>query len=335
LDIEGFVSINDIASGPGLLRGIADNPHGMGFFDEVTSLFRRATTKGGSDTIADGKSDALLDIYSRSGQTLKKSYGDKKNTIVINNPCFSLLGNATPAIFDAIQLKDFETGLMQRFDFWTYDGPILPKKLCNNQYYKKTREFIQRLNEIMQTRPPEINVATLVQGVPLQATDKAMIHIDEYSRYIVEMANKEESSGMVGIMSRKFDLSLKYALIHHAASRKPERLFSAVDEDDIRYGIMIAELLAGWKMNVLTGKVVSGDFHRDCEIFKDAIKKVVQRGKKNPTFKLLADRKVNLKNWDKKYSQSIIDVLKKRGEIITRELNGTTRYYLPKEYKND
>ena len=53
LDIENFISLNDIASGAGLWRAIADNPQGMGFFDEVTSLFQRNNNKGGVDMVAE------------------------------------------------------------------------------------------------------------------------------------------------------------------------------------------------------------------------------------------------------------------------------------------
>ena len=38
-----------------------------------------------------------------------------------------MTGNATPVIFDSIRQEDFETGMMQRFDFFCYDGLILER----------------------------------------------------------------------------------------------------------------------------------------------------------------------------------------------------------------
>lgn len=333
LDIDGFVSCNDVASGPGLWRAIAENPLGMGFFDEISSIFQRSSAKGGIDIVVEGKINALLDVYSRSGQSFKKGYGDAKNSITINNPCFSLIGNATPTIFEAIQLKDFETGLMQRFDFWFYDGDIKEKALLlDGSYFEKTVVWIEELRKRVQFNPPQTTLADLIKGcVKLEATPRALVFIREYSSYITEEANKAESDGMVGFMSRRFDLSLKYALIHHAATTKIEKLQSPVSEKDIQYGILMAEMLGGWKTNVLGGKVVSGDFHRDCEIFKAAIKAAVKSGKRKPTFKILMTRKAQLKNWNPKYSEIIINVLKKRGEIITKEGPKSTQYFLPKE----
>jgi hypothetical protein len=126
LNIPDFISMNDAASGPGIWRAVSLNPRGMGLFDEITGIFLRNNAKGGMDLIAEGKILALMDLYSRSGQSFKKVFGDVKNAIEINFPCVSILGNATPNIFDSIKLKDFESGLMQRFDFWMYDGKIKP-----------------------------------------------------------------------------------------------------------------------------------------------------------------------------------------------------------------
>lgn len=333
LDIDRFISVNEIASGAGLWRILADNPQGMGFFDEVTSLFQRNNSKGGVDTIAEGKSGALLDIFSRSGETFIKAFGDKKNNITITNPCFSLLGNATPTIFDAIQMRDFETGLMQRFDFWMYDGEIKPKPLLiNSQYYQKTKDFIGDLRDIMLLEKPDQGLAGLIKGcVELDATPDAIDYIQEYSEYIIEEANKAGSDGLKGFMSRRFDLALKYALIHHGAMAGKKGLFLPINYADIKYGVLIAEMLGGWKSHILTGKVTSGDFHKDCETFKDAIRAAVKSGKSKPTFALLATRRVQLKNWPEKYSESIISVLRKRGEIITKEGRKSTQYFLPKK----
>ena len=176
----------------------------------------------------------------------------------------------------------------------------------------------------------------LKECVALQATKAAMILIKEYSAYTIEEGNKAEGDGMKGFVSRRFDLAFKYALIHHASVLcEPKHLFAPITAKDFEYGILIAEMLAGWKIHVLAGKVVSGDFHRDCEVFKDAILSALKNGRKSPSFSVLAARRPQLKNWPPKHSEAVINVLKKRGEIITKEIKATTRYYLPKDVNND
>lgn len=337
LDIPDFVSMNDAASGPGIWRAVSENPQGMGFFDEVSSIFIRHT-RGGVDTTAEGKITTMLDLYSRSGEDFTKVFGDSKNSLHIQNPCVSMIGNATPTIFDAIQLKDFETGLMQRFDFWSYDGPIKEKPLLiGSNYFQKTKIFIRELQRIMSARPvvPEMEtLATLIKGcVDLKATKKAITKIKEYSKFITEESNKADSEGEIGFISRRFDLSLKYALIHHAAVNGAEGVFDEISLEDVTWGIQVAEMISGWKLRVLSTKVVSGDFHRDCEVFKEAVRSAIKAGRK-PSFSYMASRRTKLKDWQIKYSESIIGVLKKRGEIIIKEgSRGTTLYYLPKNYE--
>jgi len=331
LDIPEFVSMNDVASGPGVWRAVSENPTGMGLFDEVSSLFMRANSKGGIDIIAEAKSNALMDLYSRSGQSFKKTFGDSKNNIMIDYPCVSIIGNATPTIFEAIQLRDFETGLMQRFDFWMYSGKIKPKPLIiGSSYVEKTKRWIFELKKLMDVKPEVETLASLIkETVELTAHEIALTRIREYSDHIVSEANKADSDGAVGFISRRFDLSLKYALIHHA-SKGADNIYSPITIDDIDWGILVAEMLSGWKVKILHSKVVSGEFHQHCEMFKSAIYSATKNSRK-PNFRNLSMRKAGLKNWQPKYAENIISVLKKRGEIVTKEFNGSTLYYLPKE----
>lgn len=331
LDIDNFISVNDVASGPGLWRIVAENPLGMGMFDEITSIFQRNNLKGGVDMIAEGKVAAFMEIYSRSGESFIKGFGDIKNKLVVNNLCFSLIGNATPTIFDAIQLKDFETGLMQRFDFWVYDGKIKPKSLfIDNNYSLKIKVFIDKLKKITELPLPDEKLTTLIKGcIDLGATPNAINCLREYSEHITIEGNKQQTGGLVGFISRKFDLCLKYALIHHVSSEEIKNIFQDVNKIDIQYGILIAEMLGGWKSHVLSDKVVSGDFHKSCEIFKESIKAALRAGR-TPTFAYLTSRRTELKNWSEPYSDMILNVLKKRGEIITKEGKKSTQYYLPK-----
>ena len=330
LDIENFISMHDAASGPGIWRAVSETPQGMGMFDEISSLFIRH----GNDQVSDGKINTLLDLYSRSGEDFKRVFGDSKNSIHIHNPCVSIIGNATPTIFDAIQLKDFDTGLMQRFDFWVYDGPIKKKPLLiGSNYFENTKSFIRELQRIMQSIPEEQStLAELIKGcVELGTTSESLARIDEYSDYITQEANKADSEGEIGFVSRCFDLSLKYALIHHAAVKY--NIYEDIDIHDVEWGIRVAEMISGWKQNVLCNRVVSGEFHKDCEIFKEAIKAAIKSGRK-PSFSYMASRRPRLKDWQFKYSENIIGVLKKRGEIIVKEgRDGITLYHLPKKYE--
>ena len=325
MNIEKFFGLTDMASGPGLLRSISENPCGMGLFDEISSLFQHY---GKSDPVRDGKISMLLELYSASGGYIKRVYGDSRNSIEINNPCFSLVGNATPTIFDTIRTEDFTTGLMQRFNFWMYEGKIPPKKIFHEaEDIAKIDNFIQALSDIMLSKPPQSELANAMGiSFPLSAEYDALALLQEYSEYIIELANKEEDEGKTGIISRQYELCIKYALIHHAAVQKD--IYADMTEADFQFGILISGLLSSWKLEILDRQVVSGDFHKSCEVFKQAIVASVKAKRGNPTFAYMATRRITLKNWDQKYSKEVIEVLKKRKEIATQEIDGITRYYL-------
>jgi hypothetical protein len=146
----------------------------------------------------------------------------------------------------------------------------------------------------------------------------------------------DDEGGARGIVSRQFEASIKYAMIHHASANGPERLAEPLAADSMQWGIETAKMLAEWKLNVLPKKLTSGDFHRDCELFKDAIRAAMKVTRKDragktklPTFAFLSNRRPVLKNWDKRYSSSIIEVLNERGEIVLDESGQSTAYYLP------
>jgi hypothetical protein len=221
---------------------------------------------------------------------------------------------------------------MQRFDFWFYGGKIKEKPLIiGSSYREKTRAWINDLRAIMEARPMVAGIGAIIsENVDLKASDEVQAAIKAFSRSVVAQANESDSEAIVGFISRQFDLSLKYALIHHAAVSGVNGLYEPITMEDIQWGQRIAKMLCSWKIDVLMSKVVSGDFHRDCEIFKTAIL-MATRARRKPTFSYMSTRKQALKDWQPKYSESIINVLKKRGEIITKDgRDGVTQYFLTK-----
>ena len=323
--LNGFYGPSDFASGPALLRALAGQPCALIVLDEATRMFRRY--RGGPDPILDGKKDVLMELHSNTGMIYRKSYADAKNNIEILNPCVSVTGNATPVIFDSIRQEDFETGMMQRFDFFCYDGNILDREfLCDEEGKDSVSALVNELYSC-QTGGNMNNPLNI--GFDADAEKAAK----EWSKQITAEANQSDEGGARGIVSRQFEASIKYAMIHHASANGPEKLAAPLSADSLQWGIETAKMLADWKLNVLPKKVTSGDFHRDCELFKDAIRaasdsKWKDGKQRRPTFAFLAHRRSALKNWDKRYSSSIIEALIERGEIVLEESSQSTAYYL-------
>jgi hypothetical protein len=328
--IPGFYGVTDFASGPALMRSLSESPVNMMVVDECTSMFKRYDH---SDANSDGKRDALMEIYSASGGILKKVYSDARNTIIIEGPCLSLTGNATTTIFEAIKQEDFDTGTMQRFDFWCYDGPTPKRGISTEKSNDDLSKFATAIFKIRDSRPPDGNLCGMggkFRPYAIDVTKTGRDALISWSNDVVDRCNAATSDGDKGIISRQFDLCIKYAMVHLAATRPVEALYLPLDESNIEYGKKVALMLGDWKINVLRSKVTTGDFHRRCEIFKEAIRAVVRMGKK-PTLKTMRNRRPQIKNWTKRETDDVIFMVTKSGDVVVDNSQKNTIYELPKE----
>jgi hypothetical protein len=326
-NIPNFYGPTDFSSGPALMRALAEMPKALIVIDEATALFKRYDRP---DPVSDGKRDALLEVFSASGKKIKKAYADSKKTIDIDAPCVSLTGNATPVIYDSIKQEDFHTGIMQRFDFWCYDGPA-PMRGIAEEENEHLAAFAAGIADLKNTVPPGGGNMQFL-GVPhkLAATTKAKEILRDWSAQVVNGANAAQTEGEKGIIGRKYHLAIKYALIHVAATRPVSAIFEPLSEVDIEYGKAVANMLSSWKINTAFKRVSMGEFHHQCEMFKQAIASAMKMGKR-PTFKVLANRRPELKNWKRKDSEEVISVLVKRGEVAKDDTKPNTSYLLVKD----
>jgi len=328
--IDNFYGPTDFSSGPGLLRGMSDSfPQCLVTLDEVSFLFKR--TK--DDTNAAGKISALLELYTCNGADINKPYGDSNKVINIKNPCLILTGNSTPDIFDNIRIEDMTTGLMQRFDFWCYDGKI-PYRTVPEYSNPTLTKFVSGLVNIFQSVAPQKNphdLTGLISNYDLTISKQVKKMLKDYSHEIIDAANEiRDDEGVKGLISRRYYLAIKYAMIHMAAIRPVKAIYDPMQEENLLWGIEVAKLLCEWKINTLTKRLTAGEFHKDCEIFKDAIVAAI-RAKRKPTIKALCERKRRLNELKPRDIGDIVSTLAGRGEIIVDETGRKTVYHLKKD----
>ncbi len=301
-----YVGITDIASGPALLRALDSTPQTLMMVDEVTSMFRN-----NKDPVQISKRDTLMEAYSASGGLIKKSYANSKDSITADRVVVSMLGNCTMDIFSALSMEDFKSGLIPRMDFWCYDGKVPYRGLRQ----EKDTRFTDAIQRIWQPN--------IVEPVDLPLTDRAAARLSMHSRNTIDGVNHNKDV-YTGVTSRSYDLAIKYAIIHavQVPSLTTNGMPTIIRLENIEYGIQVAKLIVKWKTDVLAKHIVTGDFHADCKTFLEAIEHSTQR----PTFKHLANRRPQLKNWKLTHSREVINVLQKRGEIRICE-EGKTAYY--------
>jgi len=319
--IEKFYGPTDFSSGPALLREMqeGETPQCLISLDEVSFLFKRSK----DDLINQGITKELLQLYTCAGLERTRPYSDASKNIKILNPCLILTGNATTDIFGNLKIEDLISGLIQRFDFFTYDGKIPYRKPAA---YKNSAmdKFVSGLINIFKTFRPAQSSSDIAAAInacyDLSLTPDCENLLLEYSIKVIDSANehKPDGEGIQGIISRNYHLAIKYAMIHRAATQPASELFNPLETKNLEYGIAVAGMLSEWKIKVLNKKITAGDFHKICETFKEAIEMAIRAGKQ-PTQKALCSRKKKLAELKPKDWQDVVSVLTERGEIIIEQ----------------
>jgi len=327
--IEKFYGATDFASGQGLFRSLTENAQCLLVIDEISYIFKRFDKP---DANTNSKIQALLECFSNTGMDISKSYGDSRNSFKVEKPCINIIGNATTTIFDDIRPEDFETGLIQRFDFWCYDGEIPFRGIndsCENEYLYKFVNWVYDLHnvEIKGSNSRTSLQKTLKIPYQVRLEKKCLELLEHFSRENIIASNDYKETSSVGIISRRYDDAIKNAMCHMAITRQPCEIFESMIEKDLIWGIELAKLKADWKITKLESKISYGDFHKDCNTFIEAIK-LCMKYKRGTTGRALANRKKRIKQWTPRYFKDVITALSARKEIKIDDSKKSTRYLL-------
>ena len=323
-----FYGPTDFSSGPGLLRDVARQPRCMIIMDEITTLFTR---KKSPDALEMGKTATILELSTASERTVRKVYSDAGNNIVIEGAVINLTGNATSGIFSSFTLDDLNSGLVQRFDFFSYDGKI-PYRTEKMDESPAAIEFALALRRLRDIPKPKgrYDLTKTHSPVNIGATKEAKDRLWKLSCDLVDMENAEPDEGVKGLMSRSYDSSIKFALIHHASISCGSDLFDPLTLDDVEYGIKVASLLLDWKIKIFVPSVAAGDFDVQVKMFLDGIKSVMSMPKA-PTQTLICARRPKLKNLTQRQWKDIVDSCVAHGLIRVREDGKITVYEILKK----
>ena len=297
--IPDFISYSEFSSGPGLLRGIMRKPQCLLFIDEASYIFKRPSK---NDSISNGKIHALLELH-KGGNKIEKTFAKKENDIKILNPMLILSGNATPCIFDDLTIEDENSGLLQRFDFFCYDGKSLYRK--NDSNNENAYKFFDDITKLIN------------QKQELTIDSEAKNRIDNFSNEIIDQSNETTNDGIQGIISRQYETAIKYAIIHYVS--KHQLASKTLTLENIDWGIRIASLLCEWKHKILFNKISSGDFERMCKAFLAALQQLTKNGRKRSSFAALCNRKQALKNLRPRELDDIVKSLQSQNAIIVHD----------------
>ena len=314
--LKDFVGLTDIASGPALMSAMANNNCQLFIHDEATAMFRQ---NGRNDPLLAAKKDAMLELYSYSGLRYTKQYAAGKDSIVIDAPSLTYLGNATNMIFEEISDDDVTSGMIPRFDFFCYEGKR-PYHAAGDKDSGLMDSFIDGLKALMTALPPDAdgNLAGMdtTKPVDIGFTSNADAFCLKRSKAVTDKSNATSDDGRGGIISRSYDASIKFAMIHAAGTRDVKDLYDPLTERDISWGAQVADYQVEWKLHILGNRIAVNDFDQDCKMFIEAIKAALKRkNKQRPTWGVLVDRKKKLRGWTNQRRDTVALALVEQGVV--------------------
>ncbi len=123
---DNFIGPGVFASGPALVRVLDAKPCFISVLGEF-GLTLKSWSETNTNTTVSMIRRVLLDLYTKSGHgqlLLPTVYSDKdKNTAIVESPCVTLLGEATPeSFFDNLTEGQVSEGLISRFSIVEYTG---------------------------------------------------------------------------------------------------------------------------------------------------------------------------------------------------------------------
>lgn len=157
---------------------------------------------------------AFLDLYSKSGKygiVKPLVYSDRAtNTPTIHQPAFSFLGESTPMRFyDAIEAEMVAEGLIPRFSFIEYGGPVPPF----NENHGKVQAPAQLIEDAASLAAYALTIIHGLSPIDVQYTPDALQLLTQFREYARYQNNNSDFEITKEMFSRAHMKVLKIAAL--------------------------------------------------------------------------------------------------------------------------
>ena len=219
--LEELIGVEEMVSDTGIVNSVAEHPRQLILVDEASYIINSANSKNAGPHMTN-IIGTLLKLYSSSRTTYKsKSYADTKIVKIIDQPCVSFYGTATPAgITAALSSSDITSGLLSRmvlFDAGDRDPRIsIP---ANRPVPEEITDWLTAWNRVS----PAPNVMNFMGGIQsleprtVLVTDEAKAIADDFEGEMHDAKLAARKRGKDALYVRALENALKFALIRACA----------------------------------------------------------------------------------------------------------------------
>ncbi|MXP66149.1 DUF3987 domain-containing protein, partial [Roseomonas sp. M0104] len=215
---DELIGVEEVASDAGIVSAVAYAPSQVMLLDEIGSLIE-ATNNGRSALYVQNVKPLLLKLYSSTRTTFKsKSYRDRSQVQIIDQPCVSLLGCSTPeSLFSALQSKDIANGLLSRmvlFSAGDHDPLGRPPERC-----EVPQDLIDWVRTWRAQKPAGApgHLNERVEPIQVGMTPAAMEIAQRFDAEMHAQKAKARKHGLDALYARATENALKFALIRTCA----------------------------------------------------------------------------------------------------------------------
>lgn len=245
----------DVQSGNGLVAAVAEKPCGIWVCDEFGKVLEAVLDPRGNGHVKQIATH-LLKFYSKASGIYGGAAHAAGAKNVIHQPHLCLLGLTTGQVFEAIDSKQVQDGLIGRLAFWpvqnrpkrrTSPDSVVPDKLA-----AIVRSWLQW--------KPEETLNFLPAPVRLKMTGDALRRWEEHSDNI-DTKMEHEFESKAAIWGRVAARSMKLALVHRAARVIDDPAvvdwqFIFVERQDVDWGIKVSNWLANISCSLIAENTV-------------------------------------------------------------------------------
>lgn len=257
-----FIGPSRIASGQALYKYMANKS--QCFVSIIGEFGKRleAMSSKGANSAEKQLIAELLDLYNKSGygQTSKPSiYSDQdKNTVTIQSPAFTILGESTPDTFYSILNEDMiADGLLPRFMLIEYNGPR-PSFNENHGSVLPSPQLISKISDLMAHSKTIMHSKRVID---IERTPSAAKLLSEFDKLSDKQINTTDKETVRQLWNRAHIKVLKIAGLL-AVGRN--YVFPRVEDEDVLWARNVVE----HDIRALSKKFEDGDIGLSSEEIK-------------------------------------------------------------------
>jgi hypothetical protein len=264
----------DVQSGNGLMKAVSEIPCCVWVCDEFGKMLESILDRKSNNGHAKQIGTHLLKLYGKAaGMYGGAAHADGLRNQIIQ-PHLCLLGLTTGQMFETIDSRQIQDGLFGRLAFW----PV------QNRPKRKTARAVDvpemlasGVRQWLHWEPTGLN-PDFPRPVVLEMTGEALERWEHHADAIDEKM-EHESESRAAIWGRVAARAMKLAMVHRAARVAGDPgivdwLFVKVEQQDIDWGIRLANWLGRVACGLIRENVVDRQAARAIQVLQTAVGKV-------------------------------------------------------------